>query len=99
MEWFWFFLTVGIVYPSFLLGKLVHGVCLRLQRGYRNQRIVRCWNCNMTYRTRDLWFAHDFGCKIPGCEHEPLCGICILKGIPAEREVNLNTLLKLGVEE
>jgi len=66
----------------------------------RKERGIRCRLCNMLYLQKDLWFDHDLGCKIKGCDHFPECGLCIMQRLPNSGEdINLNFLLKIGAEE
>ena len=66
----------------------------------RKERGIRCGLCHIPYLKKDLWFNHDFGCKVKGCDHGPECGLCIMQRLPNSGEdINLNFLLKIGAEE
>ncbi len=66
----------------------------------RTEKGIRCGLCNIPYLEKDLWFDHDFGCQVRGCNHGPECGLCIMQRLPNTGEgINLDFLLKIGSAE
>ena len=93
--------TVGLIVGVAGVYRIVLELVTHLPRvRLRKERGIRCTLCHMLYLKKDLWFDHDFGCKVRGCDHGPECGLCIMQRLPdTGAGINLDFLLKIGAED
>ena len=56
-------------------------------------RLAKCIQCKMEYpETRILYTHIPSECKDGGCDHEPMCGLCIVLQSPKDAIVNIDIL-------
>lgn len=56
----------------------------------------KCFTCEMTYPVGRIVFKCDVkNCQRNSCEHNPICGLCLLTSLPSGAKVNVEALLEI----
>ncbi len=56
----------------------------------------KCVSCGMSYPMGRIVFKCNIeNCQRNPCEHNPICGLCVLTSLPSGAKVNMEVLLEI----